>query len=530
MSILPRTASPKEDETTSIVLPGASAVSPTVTLTDITSITEEETASITASLSIGIYDTIEYDWSIQAGGGTLDRTTGPTVVYTPADILVNTEVIVRQTITVRGTGTNAKDGTSDSTSADEIFVVLPLPLPDVTAPVLFLTEYASITDRQVARIVAVVLGGTYDTIEYDWSVQSGGGSYDASVDDFRTCDESFAACEAATGLRIYEAAAGTAIVYHPADVSADTSATIRCEVTVRGTGTYAGDGTEDTVLVDETFTVAPASTPPADLPDVTAPAALLLPGYTSITDRQVAKITATPSGGTYDSIAYTWVILMGGGSLDVYDRSTVVYTPDDVLMNISAAVMCTATVRGGGTNAKDGTEDDVVASEMFTVMPAGTPPVTLPDTTAPVLFLIDYTSITDRQVARIVAVVLDGVYDTIEYAWSVRSGGGTLDRTDRDVAVYYPIPADTSATIRCEVTVRGTGVHAGDGTEDTVLVDETFTVVTSDAIAPALTLTDITSITKGQTADISAVASGGIYDTIEYTWTIVSGGGSLSAQ
>ena len=50
-----------------------------------------------------------------------------------------------------------------------------------------------------------------------------------------------------------------------------------------------------------------------------------------------------------------------------------------------------------------------------------------------------------------------------------------------------------------------------------------------DATAPQLQLTEIDTVAPGESTNLSAMASGGNYDEIEYTWTVVSGGGRISA-
>ena len=45
---------------------------------------------------------------------------------------------------------------------------------------------------------------------------------------------------------------------------------------------------------------------------------------------------------------------------------------------------------------------------------------------------------------------------------------------------------------------------------------------------PTLTITDIESITENETAALEATLMGGSYDTAEYSWEVVSGGGTLS--
>ena len=212
--------------TAAIVLPDAAA--PTLAITDVTSITEDETAELTATPTGGTYDTISYAWTVESGGGTLDTSSGASVVYTPADVAADTPVTIRCVATARGTGTVAEDGTSATVQADESFTVA-LVLPDAVASTLAITDITSITEEETAELAATPSDGTYDTIEYDWSVQAGGGVLDISM--------------------------GATVVYTPPNISTDTEVRIRCMATVRGTGTNAAADTSAAVSVDESFTV-----------------------------------------------------------------------------------------------------------------------------------------------------------------------------------------------------------------------------------------------------------------------------------
>lgn len=53
--------------------------------------------------------------------------------------------------------------------------------------------------------------------------------------------------------------------------------------------------------------------------------------------------------------------------------------------------------------------------------------------------------------------------------------------------------------------------------------------IPQDAHAPQLTLTDLTTIEETSTAILEATTDGGVFDEIEYSWEIVSGGGTLEA-
>ena len=215
-----------------IALPEVNALAPAILLMGAMSLTQDRTAAITAVLSGGIYDTVEYAWSIESGGGSLAADDEAAVTYNKAAVIYNpagvdnTEIIIRLAITVRGTGTNAKDRTMATAVVERTLTVTGATLPNAAAPALSLTDIMSIREDQAATIRSAVSGGTYDTIEYVWTIQSGGGSLDAT---------------------------GSSVVYTPPDVDADTQVAIRCVATARGTGTFAEDGMSATVQAEDTF-------------------------------------------------------------------------------------------------------------------------------------------------------------------------------------------------------------------------------------------------------------------------------------
>ena len=109
-------------------------------------------------------------------------------------------------------------------------------LEDADAPAVTISAVASVPEGGTLNLSASVLGGTYDTLTYAWSVVSGGGSIRGS---------------------------GRTAVYSAPQVGSDTAASVRCTVTARGTGTAATDGTSDTATDTEAFTITDSAGPPA---------------------------------------------------------------------------------------------------------------------------------------------------------------------------------------------------------------------------------------------------------------------------
>ena len=110
--------SPSGGARTDQALSAASA--PAVTIGAVGTVAEDGTQQFTAAVSGGTYDTLTYAWTVVSGGGSI---TGAGGLYTPADVNADTSARVRCTVTARGTGNNALDGTSDTSTDTELFTV-----------------------------------------------------------------------------------------------------------------------------------------------------------------------------------------------------------------------------------------------------------------------------------------------------------------------------------------------------------------------------------------------------------------------
>ena len=207
-------------------LPDASA--PNVTIAAVSSVDEDSTLALSASVSGGTYDALSYAWSIETGGGSIVGS-GANVVFIPPDVSADTVGQVRVTVTASGTGTNAVLATFDTDTDTEVFTVnFVSGLPDASAPNVTIAAVSSVDEDSTLALSASVSGGTYDALSYAWVVVTGGGSIGGS---------------------------GANVTYNPPDVSSDTSVTVRVTVTALGTGTNALELSEDTDTDTEVFTV-----------------------------------------------------------------------------------------------------------------------------------------------------------------------------------------------------------------------------------------------------------------------------------
>ncbi|WP_405562111.1 SdrD B-like domain-containing protein, partial [Polaribacter sp. Asnod6-C07] len=309
----------------------------------------------------------------------------------------------------------AADGDCAATTDDVTFTVTPV--CDVVADNT--TSTASITEDETKTLSGSPAGGT-------WSIVSGGGSISGST-------------------------------YTPDDINTDTTVVIRY--------TIAADGDCAATTDDVTFTVTPVCDVVADNTTSTA----------SITEDETKTLSGSPAGGT-------WSIVSGGGSI-----SGSTYTPDDI--NTDTTVVIRYTIAADGDCAA--TTDDVT----FTVTPVCD--VVADNTTSTA-------SITEDETKTLSGVPTGGT-------WSIVSGGGSISGS-----TYTPDDINTDTTVVIRYTI------AADGDCAATTDDVTFTVTpVCDVVADNTTTT--ASITEDETKTLSGAPAGG-------TWSIVSGGGSISGS
>ena len=186
-----------------------------------------------------------------------------------------------------------------------------------------------------------------------------------------------------------------------------------------------------------------------------------------------------------------------------------------------------------------GTSDTETDTERFTVIPAGADPPPLPDAEAPNVTIEAVASVEDDATLALSATVSGGTYDTLTYAWSVVSGGGSIAGSGASVTYTPPdVSANTAVEVQVTVTAGGRGIFARTGTSDTETDTERFTVIQAgtdppplpDAEAPNVTIDTVSFVEDDDTLTLSATVSGGTYDDLTYTWSVVSGGGTITGS
>ena len=476
------------------------ATAPSVSINTIPTGNEGTEVRLGATLTGGAYDgAADYAWSVD--GGTLDSPSSATPIWTRPAVDSNANHTVRLTVTVRGTGTNAESGTSDTAGANRQALVrdVPPPLPAADAPAVTVNAIPDGNENTTARLGATLTGGTYDgTPEFAWTV---------------------------TGGRLSNPNSATPTWTRPT-VNADDDYTVRLTVTVRGRGTNARSGTSERADANRTARVLDV---PAQLPVAAAPS-VSINAIPAGNEGTAVQLGATLNGGTYDgAVDYAWTVT--GGTLNNPAAATPTWTRPSVASNTNYTVRLTVTARGAGTAARSGTSDTANTSRTAQVRNVA---VVLPVAAAPSVTINAIPAGDENANVQLAATLNGGTYDgAVDYAWTAT--GGTLD----DPAAATPtwtrpsVASNTNHTVRLTVTARGAGTTARNGTSDTA--NATFSaqvrnvaVVLPVAAAPSVTINAIPAGDENANVQLTATLNGGTYDgAAEYAWSV--NGGALDS-
>ena len=466
----------------------ADAVAPTVTVGSIVSINEGTSTNVGATVSGGSYDTISYLWTVVSGGGTLTNTTLATATYTAPAVASNTTVVVRCTVTVAGTGTNAvADSTASANDTESFTVTNVVGLAAAVAPSVSINSVGTINEGNSKTLSAVLSGGTYDTISYNWTEVG------------------------AEGV-IFSPTAATP-TYRASAVTQDTTEVVTLTVTVAGTGTNATNGTSATASDTESFTVINT------LANATAPT-LSLSDPDSINESTSVDVIATVASGSYDTISYAWTVTTGGGTLTNASAATATYAAPVVASDTSVTLSCTVTVTGTGTNAFNGTSATVTSTRTFSVLNVAA----LGDAVAPTVAIDAVTTVESGGAITLGATITGGTYDTLAYNWFEVGDEGVITNNTTATPTYTAnsVTEDTNEAVYLTVTAAGTGTNAASGSSATITDSEFFTitapVVLADAVAPTVVIDAVSTVESGAAITLGATITGGTYDTISYYW------------
>ena len=238
------------------------------------------------------------------------------------------------------------------------------------------------------------------------------------------------------------------------------------------------------------------------------------------------RLGATVTGGAYDgAVDYVWSV--SGGRLDNRNSATPVWTRPSVTANANHTVRLTAFVEGTGVVARNGSSDRANASRAALVRNTA---AALPAAVAPTVSIGRIDPGDEGTAVQLGAALNGGTYDgSPEYAWT--ASGGSFDDPSSATPTWTrpPVNVDAGHVVRLTVTVRGTGTVARANTGDTANSSRYNIVRNVSAQLPAasapatLTVSAIADGNEGTTVQLGSTLTGGVYDRLEYAWTVTGG-------
>ena len=305
------------------------AVAPTAAVTSPAEIDERVSLVqfATVAVSDGLYDTIAYAWSDGGAGGQVGSS-GTNLFYDPPDVSVLTSVTLSCLVTVNGTGTNAKSGTSATVTATRTIMVQPetaneqvFALPGSTHTESSLTHRwefplgerpplinALKANDSDSRFLAGIVIGNNNFVEllFAASQTEDAATRNDLADTFET-DGAFTlvADNRTLALDLDSQDLTEPYRWQPSPTT---------PVSSFRTGVGSGDGVAGVLTLDTGIR------PDAVAPDVTIGA------VTEVDEDGTLALSASVSGGTYDSIAYAWAVDSGGGTI-AGTGASVTYNP-----------------------------------------------------------------------------------------------------------------------------------------------------------------------------------------------------------
>ena len=343
----------------------------------------------------GIYDSASVAWTVRRGGGTVSQQGR----YVPPDVSQATAGRVRATVTFRGEGRRAKNGTTATATADVDFTIE--------------TVQASPTLRAILRgpdIVVLPTRGDYEVtvsgtatgdITYEWQARLGTSGTWVTQNSLLTGSENLE--PATAGVR---------------------------QVRVRVTR----DGTTVTSNVVTTEWINELAPPNLSITNT----------ITSLNDNQTHQFgyTYPANSGHFDAEAYHWEMRGGPGTID----QAGLYRPADIqTAQEEIFVRLVGTYRGENGDAPIGRESSINVDTSFMLRN--------PPTTAPAIRVVGPTRVREDQRVQFRLVYTGGNYDTVNTIWDFPESESPLIRGTIDSATGLYTPADIEET-NVSVTIQ----------------------------------------------------------------------------
>ena len=341
------------------------AAAPSVTITAVAAGTEGTEVVLGATLgNDGTFDgAVEYVW--QVSGGTLDSSTSATPTWTRPQVNAGTDFDIDLQITVNGTGTNARNGTSDTADAPQISATVN-DTGDTTAPT-FVSAAMDSTGNYLTVTYSEALDTAHIPEREDFSVLANGGR------------KGGAEHPSPTGTSAFRLDGATMEHYYSTAIPADQTVTIQY--------TNPGDASAlQDAAGNEVASYGPNNvTQPTQLPVAAAPTVTISAVAAGDEETTVVLGATLGNDGTYDgAVTYAWTV--SGGTLNDATSATPTWTRPAVNANTDFDIDLQITVNGTGTNARNGTSDTADAPQVnatvnnVVVLAAPGTPTSLADT------------------------------------------------------------------------------------------------------------------------------------------------------
>ena len=276
------------------------------------------------------------------------------------------------------------------------------------------------------------------------------------------------------------------------------------------------DGVAGTVFPASGHTIDLAQTGTStytDLPDAEAGEIDVSNPISAISEEAIHDFDLDPiSGGIYDSVSIVWSVQSGGGTISQQGR----YAPPDVSQRTNAVVRATATFRGEGRRAKNGTTATATTEVHFTIETVSASPTLRAILRGPDIVVLPTRG--DYEVT-----VSGTATGDITYQWQARVGTSGRWVTQPFLTTATENLEPDSAGVR-QVRVRVTR----DGTRVTSNVVTTEWINELDP--PDLSITNIISqLNDDQTHQFGYTypANSGHFDAEAYHWEMNGGPGTI---
>lgn len=275
---------------------GADAIAPSVSISAPASVSELSTATLTATPSGGVYDSLAYAWEVVSGGGSISGS-GASVTYTPPGVTADTQVTVRVTVTA-----SLPPGDDDTAQASRTFTV------SLYRPTIALSANPTIVDHAATSALSAAVTNLGQALTYRWS-SSIGGTFSA-----QTVPTTNWTAPSSVTLATLADIAFTATDPDGIETTKVIQVTVRAQTSVPlvlpsyADQTGATGDTVDLVLAAATGGRSPYSYAMAMLPEELGSIGRRIRGRLITPGTPTMTVTVTDANGDTDTETFTWTV------------------------------------------------------------------------------------------------------------------------------------------------------------------------------------------------------------------------------